>query len=211
MTKEKIVLIGGGGHCKSVIDVIEHEGKFEIAGIVDVQEKVGQNILDYKVIATDQDLSFLAKKYKNFHISLGFIKSPALRIKIFEQVTSLGINLPVIISSSATVSRYARISSGSIIMHQAIINAGATVGNNCIINSGAIVEHDSIIEEQCHISTGAIVNADCYIGKGSFIGSRACINRGLKVGSNVIVGSGSVVTKNAGNGQMLLGIPAKER
>ena len=31
---KKIILVGGGGH-KSVIDVVEQEGKFKIAGIID--------------------------------------------------------------------------------------------------------------------------------------------------------------------------------
>jgi len=48
--KPSILLIGGGGHCKSCIDVIEQKGRFAIAGIVDKPASVGGRILDYPVI-----------------------------------------------------------------------------------------------------------------------------------------------------------------
>ena len=48
---KKIVLIGGGGHCKSVIDVIEQEGQFTIVGIVDNAELLGSKILVTQCLA----------------------------------------------------------------------------------------------------------------------------------------------------------------
>ncbi len=74
MIKQKIILIGGGGHCKSCIGVIEEEGKYEIAGIVDKPEKIGKKILGYKIIAEDNQISELVKKYNNFLITVGQIK-----------------------------------------------------------------------------------------------------------------------------------------
>ena len=81
--KEKIILIGGGGHCKFCIDVIEQSGICKIAGIVDLPEKLHQKILGYEIIATDDDLPRLINEYKNFLITLGQIKSPEKRIRIF--------------------------------------------------------------------------------------------------------------------------------
>jgi FlaA1/EpsC-like NDP-sugar epimerase len=50
MSKEKIILVGGGGHCRSVIDVIETENRYEIVGILDKPELVGQTFLhDYSI------------------------------------------------------------------------------------------------------------------------------------------------------------------
>ena len=80
---KKIILIGGGGHCKSVIDVIEQEKKFEIQGIVDKANNIGSNILGYKVIASDDNLQKLANRFKYALVTVGQIKSPALRIKLF--------------------------------------------------------------------------------------------------------------------------------
>ena len=61
MKKEEIILVGGGGHCKSCIDVIEQEGRFLIAGIVDMPEKLGEKILDYEILCTDDDLPSLVR------------------------------------------------------------------------------------------------------------------------------------------------------
>ena len=98
----KIILIGGGGHCKSVIDVIEQEARFEISGIVDKPELLGSKILGYPVIGTDNDLENLAKKYKNALITVGQIKSPLTRIKLYDLAIKVGFVLPQIISPNAS-------------------------------------------------------------------------------------------------------------
>jgi len=133
--EKKIILVGGGGHCKSCIDVIEQQGKYQIAGIVDLQGKLHQKILGYEIIATDDDLPRLVNEYENFLITLGHIKSPEKRIRIFQTLKELRAKLPVIISPLAYISKHAEIGDGTIIMHHALINAGAKIGSNCIINT----------------------------------------------------------------------------
>jgi sugar O-acyltransferase (sialic acid O-acetyltransferase NeuD family) len=193
---EKIILIGGGGHCKSCIDVIEREGKYKIAGIVDVPEKLNENILSYEIIATDNDLQDLAKKYDYFLIALGHIKSPDKRIKLFNDLMQMGARFPVIKSPLAYVSPHAKVAEGTIVMHHALINAGASVGRNCIINNKALVEHDAVIEDHCHISTGAVVNGGVKIGSGSFFGSNAVCKEYIEIGENAVIGCGAVIVKN---------------
>lgn len=195
--KEKIILIGGGGHCKSCIDVIEQAGKFQIAGIVDLPEKLHQKILGYEIIATDDDLPDLIKKYDYFFITLGQIKSPEKRIKLFEEVKKLGGRLAVIISPLAYVSRHARIGEGTIVMHYALVNAGARIGSNCIINTKALIEHDAVIGDHCHISTGAIINGGVKVGSGTFFGSNAVTREHIEIGENSIIGCGAKIIKNA--------------
>ena len=179
--KQKIILIGGGGHCKSVIDVIEQEDKYEIAGIVDLKEKNGQNILGYPIIASDEDLPELVKEYTNFHITMGFIKNPTRRKQILEILKKTKAVLPVIVSPIAYVSKHARIAAGTVIMHNAQVNAGATIGENCIINSRALIEHDANVGDNCHISTGAIINGDVTVGNECFVGSGAVTVQGTKI------------------------------
>jgi len=194
--KEKIILIGGGGHCKSCIDVIEQAETFHIAGIVDVPEKLHQKILDYEIIATDDDMPDLVKKYENFLITLGQIKSPEKRIRIFQTLKESGAKLPVIISPLAYVSKHAEIGDGTIIMHHALINAGAKIGSNCIINSKALIEHDAIIGDHCHIATNAVINGGVKVGAGSFFGSNAVSKEYIEIGENSIIGCGAKIIKN---------------
>jgi len=190
---KSIVLIGGGGHCKSVIDVIEQEGQFKIVGIVDKTELLGSNILGYSVIGNDSDLDGLAKKYQYALITVGQIKSPSLRIKLFDLATKAGFTLPSIISPNAYVSKHSSIGNGVVVMHDAIVNASVSIGDNCIINSQALVEHDCAISKHCHISTNATINGGVAVKLGCFIGSGAIIKESTTIGKNSFIKAGSLV------------------
>jgi len=194
--KEKIILIGGGGHCKSCIDVIEQEGRFTIAGIVAVPEKKQHNVLGYPVIGADADLEELIKTFPNVLITLGQIKSPNRRMELFNMLKQMGARFPVIKSPLAYVSPHAQAAEGTIVMHHALINAGARVGRNCIINTKALVEHDAVIEDHCHISTGAVVNGGVTIGSGSFFGSGAVSKEYTSIPANSFIKANSLIPKN---------------
>ena len=179
--KKEIILIGGGGHCKSVIDVIEQENKYGIAGIIDRKELIGSKVLGYEIIGCDDDLDKLSKKYKYAIVTVGQISSNNIRVRLFKILKTLGYQLPVIISPLAYISKHSSIDEGTVIMHQSIINANAKVGKNCIINTKSLIEHDTVVEDNCHISTGAIVNGGVVVKEGSFIGSNTTIKDNMKV------------------------------
>jgi len=191
--KDKIILIGGGGHCKSCIDVIEQEGKYQIAGIVDVAEKVNQNILGYEIIGTDDDLPLITKECSNFLITIGQIRSANKRILLFNHLRELSARFPVIFSPLSYVSKHATVAEGTIVMHHALVNAGAKVGADCIINTKALVEHDAIVEDHCHIATGAIVNGGVRVGTGTFFGSNAVTRGYVVVGQKSFINCGANV------------------
>lgn len=179
--KPKILLIGGGGHCKSVIDVIEQEDKYTIAGIVDKKEFIGQDVLGYKVIGCDDDLAELFKTYKYAVVTVGQIKSNSLKVKIFNNLKNIGYTIPTIISPLSYVSKHSTIEEGTVIMHHSLVNANVKIGKNCIINTKALIEHDSVVENNCHISTGAIINGGVVVKENSFIGSNATTKEYIEV------------------------------
>jgi sugar O-acyltransferase (sialic acid O-acetyltransferase NeuD family) len=195
MNKEQLLLIGGGGHCKACIDVIEQEGRFDIAGILDLPAKVGQHVLGYPVIGTDADLPGLSKSYSAFFITLGQIKTPQRRMDITNILKTFDAALPTIVSPLAYVSKHAKIGEGTIIMHHAIVNAGATIGRNCIINTKALIEHDAHIGNHCHMSTGAIINGGVSVGEGTFVGSGAVIKENIIIESYSFIKATSIVKK----------------
>ncbi len=207
---EQIILIGGGGHCLSCIDVLRLENKYEIVGILDTPDKIGNTLLGIKVIGTDEDIPGLVNKYKNFLITVGQIKSSEKRIRIFNIVKQNGGILPVIVSPKAYVSPSALIEQGTIIMHNSLINAKAVIGKNCIINTGALVEHEVMIGDFCHISTHATVNGQVTIGKNSFIGSNSVIANNVSLPDDIIVAAGACIFKTPEKSGTFFGNPAKK-
>lgn len=208
MNNTDIILVGAGGHCSAMIDVIEAAGRFTIKGIIDKPELVGKEVLGYKVIGTDDDLESLITPGLHFHITVGHIRSNAARVRLFGLIKAKGGSLPPIVSPTAYVSPHAVVGEGSAIMHRAFVNAGVTTGANCIINTGSVIEHGCTIGDHCHVSTGACINGDCTIGAHSFIGSHATIIQGLTVGSHVLIAAGAVLTSPAETYGMYAGNPA---
>ena len=188
-----IVLIGGGGHCQAVIDVVEQEGLFKIVGIIDKPEMFEEKVLEYQIIGNDSELINLVKSCNNALITIGQIKTPSARIKLFNKLLQLGFKLPTIVSPRAYISKHSSIGIGSVIMHDAIISAGAVIGDNCIINTKAIVEHGSKIGNHCHISTNSVINGEVVVGDGSFIGSGSVTKEGIKINDNFFAKAGSVI------------------
>ena len=205
--KRPLILVGGGGHCKSVIEVAESAG-YEIKGILDMPDEVGKEVLPgHKVIGTDDEIPQYVEEC-DFIITVGFIKNPALRIKLYNKVKAAGGRLATIIASTAHVSKYAELGEGTVIMHQAFVNAGAKIGDNCIINTFVNIEHDAEVGNQCHISTGTMVNGECKIGENCFIGSQSVCANCIEIASDIIVGAGSVVRKSIRMKGIYAGNPA---
>lgn len=187
--KNKIILIGGGGHCKSVIDVIEQEGRFEIAGIVEKYKGESQSVLGYPLIGTDDELGKLRQLYDYAIVTVGQIRSNSVRVKLFTKLEALGFILPTIISPLAYVSKHASIDKGSVVLHHAVLNVGVKVGKNCIINSKALIEHDAQVHNHSHIATGAILNGDVVVKANSFVGSGAVVVQGCEIDGFIKAGS----------------------
>lgn len=186
--KEKILLIGGGGHCKSVIDVIEQENKYDIAGIIDKKELIGKSLLGYKVIGCDDDLAELFETYNSAIITLGQIKSNEIRVKLFHKLKEIGYTLPIIQSPLSYVSKHSKIGEGTVVMHHALVNADAVVGENCIINTKALIEHDAVVEDFCHISTAAVINGGVVVKKNSFVGSNVTTKEYIQISGFIKAG-----------------------
>lgn len=191
-----ILLIGAGGHCRSCIEVIESIDAYTVAGIVGRSEEVGQSVLGYPVVGTDSDLEVLRGICGRALVSIGQIKSAAVRIQAYQMLKSLDFEMPVIVSSSAVVSRHSALGDGTILMHGTIVNAGVRVGANTILNSRVLIEHDVQVGDNCHISTGAIVNGGTTIGSNCFIGSGAVIHQGITIGAGSVIGARTLVVRD---------------
>ena len=197
MKNKNLILVGGGGHCKSVIEVAESAG-YTILGILDKKEEVGKKVLSYSIIGTNNDI-YTYKDKALFLVTVGQIKEVALRITLHEMIKQAGGKLAALIASTAYVSKYAKIGEGSVVMHHAFVNAAATIGKGCIINTFANIEHDVQIGDFCHISTGTMINGNVQIGNNCFVGSQSVLINNVSICDNVVIGAGTTIIKNISN------------
>jgi hypothetical protein len=137
-----LLLLGCGGHARSLIDLIETEGQWRIHGLVGLPEQMGATVLGYPVIGTDADLPNLRAACPAAVLAVGQLPDPTPRQRLAGLLEQLGFHCPVLISPHAVVSRHARLGAGTVVAHGAIVNAGAVVGAHCILNSRALIEHD---------------------------------------------------------------------
>lgn len=204
---KNLILLGGGGHCQSVIDAAESAG-YTIMGILDMPEIVGQKVLQYPIIGTDDLIPSLADKAE-FVITVGQIKNNNTRVKLAELVQQASGKFATIIASDAYVSKYATIGEGTVVLHKAVVNANAKIGKHVIINTLADIEHNVQIGDFCHISTAAVLNGEVTVGNNVFVGSSSVIHNCKTITDNVVVAAGTVVSRNLINPGIYAGNPIK--
>jgi len=190
---QSLLIIGCGGHARSLIELIESAADWRIHGLVGLPEQVGSSVLGYPVIGRDADLPALREICSQAVLAIGHLPDAAPRQRLAAELQSLDYQFPVLISPHAVVSRHAHLGTGTTVAHGVIVNAGAVVGSHCILNSRALIEHDAEIGDHCHISTGALVNGGVCVGSGSFIGSGAILREGLELPEKTVIGAGKRV------------------
>lgn len=209
-SKKNILIVGGGGHSRVLMDAIASTGRFDIKGILDPILKPGTIIDGVKVLGGDD---LLSSKYKPsgyvIAIGVGSIRASRTRQELFEKISKMGFEFPAIIHKTAYVSKRSKVSDGAQVFARAVIQPGAVIGENTIINTGAIIEHDAIIGAHSHISPGAVLGGGVRVGSGSHIGLGARVIQGITIGAGATVGAGAVVVSDIADGQIVKGVPAR--
>ena len=193
MSKKPLLVIGCGGHARSLIDVVESSDSWYVVGLVGFPEELRQEVLGYAVLGTDQDLPDLRKECPHALLAIGQIGLSKTRKRLVNVLEGLDFVMPTVISGFSHVSRHSHLGAGTVVGHGVIVNSGAYIGDHCIINSKALIEHDVVIGDYCHISTGALVNGGVQIGSGSFIGSGALLREGLHLPAETVISAGKRV------------------
>ena len=210
MKCKKLLLIGGGGHCKSVLDSILDNNDYIDIGIIEKKEICYGDILGISIIGCDSELEYYYNNgYQFAFVTVGNIGNPKIRIKLYKLAYKIGFKIPNIIDSSACVSRFTNLGRGIFIGKQAVVNAGTSIGDCAIINTSSVIEQDCIIEEFVNVAPGALVCGNVTVGRNSYIGAKSVIRQQLKIGSNTIIGMGSTVTKNIDSNVLAYGNPCR--
>lgn len=189
---EDIVLVGFGGHAKSVADCLIRQNKYNIIGYTDTKEKHSK----YKYLGNDAILSDLySSGVKNAVICVGFLGKGDVRERLYTELKKIGFELPLIIDPSAIISTDAVIGEGTFVGKNAVINAEAQVGCCCIINTAAIIEHECKVSDFTHVAVNSVLCGQVEVGMSCLIGANSTIIQCVTIPNNTIIPAGDVVRK----------------
>ena len=93
---KRILLIGSGGHSRSLIDLIETTGQWNIYGLIGFPHQIGGNVLGYPIIGSDEDLPKLRKNCSSAVLAIGQLPNPAKREKYSTYLRELNFHFPVL-------------------------------------------------------------------------------------------------------------------
>lgn len=211
MAKGNLLLVGGGGHCRSVLDCVLRSGLYERIGIVERDGvSLDETVLGVSVVGHDADLPRLyAEGWRDAAVTLGSIGAPDRRVALFGQLKRMGFRLPVIADPSATISSHAEIAEGTFIGKRAVLNAGTVIGKCAILNTGVVIEHDCRIGSFCHISPGAVLCGGVRVDENAHVGAGAAVIQGIHIGANAMVGAGAVIIRDVPMRRTVVGNPGR--
>lgn len=203
---EEILIVGAGGHSKVIVDILQQNMEYEIAGLIDMPGTSG--FWGIPVIGRDEDLVRLRNE---MHVNHAFVAlgNGRLREKVTQKAIAAGFALVSIISRDAVVSRHARIGNGTVIMPGAVINADAVIGDGCIVNTNASVDHECQIGDYTHIAPGCALSGKTVIGRQCMLGTGCRVIDGINIGDDTIIGAGTVVIDSIAGNCTVVGVPGK--
>jgi UDP-perosamine 4-acetyltransferase len=205
--KQKVILIGGGGHARVLWDTLSEDFTCEVLGYVD---NSGATAIDLKYLGKDDDL---LEKFPAGELLLvngiGSVDLPENREQVFGLFKSKGYRFRSVVHPRAVISSRARLGEGVQVSAGAVINTGAHLGNNVIINTSASIDHDTLVGDHTHVAPGVTVSGGVVIGAGVHVGTGAKVVQGVRIGDRVLVAAGSVVTADVPAHSRVQGVPAK--
>lgn len=204
---KKLLLLGGGGHCHSVVDSVLSMGKYDEIGILDNKDT---SYLGVPVIGTDDNIPELMELgWNEAFITVGSVGNTKIRRKLYVLIKEYGMKIPTIIDPTAIIARDTKIQEGTYIGKRVVVNSGAAIGTCSIINTGAIVEHDCRIGDFSHISPGCTLCGQVVVGADSHIGAGSVVRQLVGIGKHTLIGAGSVVVKDISDKVKAYGNPCK--
>jgi sugar O-acyltransferase (sialic acid O-acetyltransferase NeuD family) len=192
--EQSLIIYGGGGHGKSLVDLVRLQNVYRVIGIVDDGLPVGSSVLDVPVLGGSAVLMTLRERGVSMAVNaVGGIGNLAPRLKVFENLRQAGFDFPTVIHPSAVVEASALIAAGVQVFAHAYVGSAVQVSFGCIVNTGAIVSHDCMLGEMVNISPGAILAGSVTVGERSLIGMGVTVNLEVNIGAGARIGNGATV------------------
>lgn len=189
-----LLIYGGGGHAKAVLEMAQAMNIFEIAGIVDDKLPPGTEVLGIPILGRGDLLGELrAHGLLLAANGVGGILDINVRVKLFERMQAAGLDFPALVHPRATLEPSARVGAGVQVFANAYVGSSAILHPKCMINTNAVVSHDCEIGSYSHIAPGALLAGHVQVGERSLVGMGVTIAIGVKLGNGVRVGNGAIL------------------
>lgn len=206
--KNKLVIVGAGGHARVVASVLDYHSEWEVVGVADRNESnLNEIIYKYRIITTWDRLYELRKQGINHAVlAIGDNKE---REEMFYYVKELGFTVTTLIHPTAFTEKSILLGEGTLVCAGVVLSTEVKVGENSIINTGALVDHETKIGNHVHVGPGVVISGRVDVGDYSFLGVGTRVIDKIKIGRNVVAGAGSVVINNIPNNVTVAGVPAR--
>ncbi|MDD3893894.1 MAG: acetyltransferase [Syntrophomonadaceae bacterium] len=205
--KKPLIIIGGGGHSRVLLDILLSKS-YPIIAIAEVNpnKKLIRNV---PVLDNDDWILRYDPESVNLVNGIGMIPGGTKRYQIYQRFKNRGYCFENIMHPSAMTASDIKLAEGVQIMAGAIVQSGVVINENSIINTGSIIDHDAFIGRHVHVAPGATICGNVAIGAGTFVGAGATIIHGVQIAAACVIGAGSAVTRNVPAGATVVGIPAR--
>jgi sugar O-acyltransferase (sialic acid O-acetyltransferase NeuD family) len=200
------VVLGAGGHARSVVDVLERAGQSVVAVS---GADTGEEPWHVDVLGDDRAaVQLIAARGLRAVVAIG---AGAVRGRLVHELLDRGLSVPPVVASTATVSPHSVLGHGTVVLEHAHVGPATRVGEAVIVNTAAVVEHDCRVGAGTHVAPGAVLLGGASVGGGTLVGSGARVLPRVSVGAGATIGAGAVVTGHVADGQTVIGVPAVTR
>ncbi len=187
---KRLMIVGAGGHGRSVAEAVLAAGKYKLAGFVDDAASSLQHVWDLPVFGATADLASYREYADAAIVALG---NNCLREDLHQRLYAAGFELATVVHPTAIVSPRAVVGAGSAIMAGAIVGTEAQLGAGVIVNCGAVVDHHCRVEDFGHLGVNASMAGGTVLGRGAWMQAASVLGYGVKVEAGAVLVSGTAL------------------